>query len=112
MTAKPEEHILRAWWLCEPAGECSSCIHTGLHLSVMPDHRAPMPKHADETVHPLSDWLASRCLYSCVSALRQILDHARGRLSCSAEGLNSHISVVCQCANMTFYSEELNLQYG
>ena len=60
MTAKPEEHTLRAWWLCEPAGECSSCTHTGLHLSVMPDHRAPMPKHADETVHPLSDWLASK----------------------------------------------------
>ena len=38
---KPIGHVHRAWWLCEPAGECSSGTHTGLRVSVMPDHHAP-----------------------------------------------------------------------
>ena len=41
MTTKPKGHVHRAWWLCEPAGECSSSTHTGLHVSAMPDHHAP-----------------------------------------------------------------------
>jgi hypothetical protein len=72
-----------------------------------------MSKHVGELVRSLPDWFTCTCVYACVSALRHTLNHARGRLSCGAEGLNSHISVVLSVRKtMTCYDEELNLQYA